>query len=241
MKRNKKIVASVLAVLLAFVAVGGTIAWLTSQSQLTNSFTVGGINDPDNKPNPDDPDQPGDEELKPDGDDNGKLDGNLYESKWVDGSKLAPGASVDKNPNVGIGPESEDSFVFLFVDNQTVTADAATYAPYFSMGVNWAPVSGVAQASNNGTGNYVGGLFMYSGNGTDPSVLAGSDTTDAWTGEAFTQVTTPEATTKELFEDKPEITVYSYVYSAEGSTATEALEAAKVWAQDLAAQISQGN
>lgn len=239
-KKKRNVLIGALAVLLVAFAVGGTIAWLTSESTLTNSFTVGKVNDPDNKPDPDDPDNPGNDPLDPDGEDKKKLDGNLYESKWVDGSKLYPSGTIDKNPNVGIGKESEDSYVFLYVDSNTLNTDDAAYMPYFTLNSNWAAVSGSsAQSTAQGVSNaYVSGLFMYSGNGMDPSILAGSDTTDSWTGEAFSTVTVPAGTTAEMFAETPNITVYSYVYAAEGATSADALAAAKAWAQDLA---SNGN
>lgn len=240
-KNRRNAIIAALAVLVVALAVGGTIAWLTSESKLTNSFTVGGINDPDNRPDPNNPDNPSDNPLEPDSDDKDKLDGNLYESKWVNGSKLIAGDSVDKNPNVGVGKESEDSYVFLYVHNATMknSGDTALYAPYFELNSNWAATNASA-ASTADSGAYVGGLFMYSGNGTDPSILAASDTTDSWTGEAFSTVVTPDATTVEQIADNPTITVYSYVYSAENTTAQDALAAARTWAQDLAEKISEG-
>lgn len=238
-KKGKKRTALIaaLAVLLVGLGVFGTVAWLTSQSELTNSFTVGKVNDPDNKPDPSDPDNPSEDPLEPEGGDKDKLDGNLYESKWEPGSKLYPSGTVDKNPNVGIGKESESSYVFLYVDSNTLKDDNAAYMPYFTLNSNWAAVNGsAAQSTAQGVSNaYVSGLFMYSGNGTDPSVLVGNEISDSWTGEAFSAVTVPAGTTAEMFADDPAIKVYSYVYAAEGTTAQDALTAAKAWAQNLAA------
>ena len=72
--RNKSKMAAVIAVLLVCVlAVGGTIAYLTTHSKLTNSFTVGNIG-------PIKPEKPGpDPEVPIDPDDTTKLNGNLYE------------------------------------------------------------------------------------------------------------------------------------------------------------------
>ena len=255
-KNKKKVLAGVLAALLAFVAVGGTIAWLTAQSSLTNSFTVGGITDPENKPDPDNPNQPGDDPLDPDDSDKDKLDGNLYESDWVPGSALKPGASVDKNPNVGIGPESENAYVFLYVENATVKEDTENAkTPFFNLNDNWAGVAALdgthtygATASNAAEKNeksFVSGLFMYSGNGTDPSVLKASEIVDSWTGTAFDDVIVPAATELDDFVEVneasdpktyPEMKVYSFVYACDAteSNGDDALAAARQWAAQLA-------
>ena len=53
-KISKKRTAIVAAVLCLALAAGlGTYAWLTAQSSLTNTFTVGSINNPDHKPDTD--------------------------------------------------------------------------------------------------------------------------------------------------------------------------------------------
>ena len=80
-KISKKRTAIVAAVLCLALAAGlGTYAWLTAQSSLTNTFTVGSINNPDHKPDPTNPDQPGGGDWD--------VTGNLIETKWIDNSKL---------------------------------------------------------------------------------------------------------------------------------------------------------
>lgn len=114
--KRKKRYGIIAALLLLVLAAGvGTYAWLTAQSSLTNNFTTAGINKP--ATDPDHPNQP----LP---DDNNKVNGNLTETKWVKDSKLAPGVSVPKNPNVGIGKGSEDAYVYVFVNNKTASAGA---------------------------------------------------------------------------------------------------------------------
>ena len=113
--RNKSKMAAVIAVLLVCVlAVGGTIAYLTTHSKLTNSFTVGNIG-------PIEPEKPGpDPEVPIDPDDTTKLNGNLYEPHWVADSKLMPGNTVAKDPYVGVGPGSEACDVYVYVTNEMV-------------------------------------------------------------------------------------------------------------------------
>lgn len=151
-KNQKKVLAGVLAVLLAFVAVGGTIAWLTAQDQLTNQFTVGSIDKPDK---PSDPDAGGNEDEDETKDPDKTVDGYLFETEW-DESKTYPltqGVAQAKNPNVGIGKGSAEkdnsAYVFLYVENNslasTLTGDEdgnlKLYAPYFYLESQWSPVT----------------------------------------------------------------------------------------------------
>lgn len=149
---TKKNTVAVIAILLVCVlAIGGTIAYLTSHSQLTNKFTVGQINpiDKDDK-------GPGGVDPVTPGKDNSKLNGNLYEPGWdVDNAKLLPSATIKKDPYVGVGAGSEECDVYVYVKN-TMTNNNHIY---FSINAGWEPVSGYATALPNG--KYVGGLFKY--------------------------------------------------------------------------------
>ena len=108
-KRNTAVIVAI--ILVCILAIGGTIAYLTSHSELTNTFTVGSIN-------PIDPDKPGpgDGEIpEKDKTDETKLKGNLYEPSWIQNSKIFPSAKIDKDPYVGVGPGSEASVVYVYV------------------------------------------------------------------------------------------------------------------------------
>lgn len=256
-KNRRNAIVAALAVLVVALAVGGTVAWLTANSHLSNNFTVGGITDPEEKPDPNDPDQPGGGDFDDGDESNQRLDGNLYESKWVPGSALKPGSSVDKNPNVGIGPKSEDAYVFLFVKNNTMVDETgADKLPYFTLNENWYAIAageedsfdlGVSTAGDlaDATG-YTEGLFMYSTDGNNPAYLIASDDTDAWTGEAFSDVWVPTDATYDDFvtvvegpdggmTSCPTMEVYSFVYAAneDHSNAAEAIAAARAWANGL--------
>ena len=112
-KKRTAILAAVLC--LALSAAGlGTYAWLTAQSSLTNTFTLGSINTRTDASPISQPDQPGGGDWD--------VTGNLIETKWIDNSKLTPGASIAKNPNVGLGKGSDNSYVFVYVKNALVTA-----------------------------------------------------------------------------------------------------------------------
>lgn len=149
---NKRNTVAVVAVLLVCIlAIGGTIAYLTSHSSLTNTFTVGQISPivpeeggPDNKP------------IDPSDKDNGKLSGNLYEPSWVKDSKLLPSATIKKDPYVGVGAGSEACEVYVYVENTMTNNDHI----YFTINTGWEPVTGYATPIS-GTNNYTGGLFKY--------------------------------------------------------------------------------
>lgn len=237
-KISKKRTAIVAAVLSLALAAGlGTYAWLTAQSSLTNTFTVGSINNPDHKPDPTNPDQPGGDDWD--------VTGNLIETKWVDNSKLTPGASIAKNPNVGLGKGSDNSYVFVYVKNALVTAGTTpANTPYFTINNGWTAVDG--QVLTNGTaGQYMSGLFMYTKSSATPStvpgLLAASETTDVFTGELFSNVVVPGSLTKDMVNGaNPTMTVSCYIFGgnqADGDTdaAANALAQAKAWAATQAA------
>lgn len=83
---KKKALLMVLAAALIVVAsIGGTLAWLTSNDSMTNTFTVGDLN----------------------------ID--LTETNWVTNAKIVPGVSIPKNPVVTVGTGSESADVYMSV------------------------------------------------------------------------------------------------------------------------------
>ena len=100
-KRNALLV--VLGVILAVGIIGGTVAWLTRTSSLTNTFTVGSFETPVTDPT-----------------DSSKtidIEGNLYEPSWDEDAehKLLPGNEYAKDPYVGIGAGSEDHLMVILI------------------------------------------------------------------------------------------------------------------------------
>ena len=94
-KSAKKALLLVLcAILLVVASVMGTLAYLTSSDEVTNTFTVGQVK------------ITLEETITAD---NG-LDGNLYH--------LIPGSEYTKDPVVTVLANSEDCYVFVKVDNQ---------------------------------------------------------------------------------------------------------------------------
>lgn len=249
---NKKRVAAIVAVLCLALAGGlATYAWLTNRDTLTNNFTTAGINDPTHDPDPDDPTKPDENEKD--------LDSNLFETKWVQDSKLVIGDEdgVAKNPNVGLGAGSEASYVYLNVQNKTMKDGAdASHSTYFVVdtskwkAVDATPFTG-ARIDNEGADKsaYTGGLFVYTGaDNKNATPLSIKNDQDTFTGELFTHVYVPAETEKEdLVEvkegSKPQMDVTSYIYaSKDGATgeASGSATAAENWVKGQMSSATQG-
>lgn len=232
-KRTGLVVALALCCLLA---VGGVFAWFSAQDSKTNTFVQGnGVTEPEKKPDPNNPQQGGDAN-------NSDLDKWLVETNWKDNSAIAADSIVAKNPNVGIGKDSKDAYVFLEVENNL--GDGS----YFVLGDNWAPVTGkVAKFDGatfpEGKANrcYTGGLFVYTGKGgaseADMEMLAHDPAglKDKYTGEAFDKI----YTTKDYNFTSNTINVKAYLAAASAdedmTTQTvkgEIIAKAKDWAQN---------
>jgi len=108
MKKKFMLMVSAL-VLVAAMAIGGTLAYLTAQTEaITNTFTVGNITmDLDEK-----------NATDPNGD---RVKANTY--------KIYPGVTVDKDPTVHVNKGSEPCWVYVCIDNQVngAVAEAAAY------------------------------------------------------------------------------------------------------------------
>lgn len=156
MKKERKYFVVILAILLVTIAVVGTVAWLTSKSSLTNTFTVGSFNIPTTSPL----------------DSSKKINiaGNIYEPSWIttDEHKIVPSQSFKKDPYVGIGAGSEDAVVYVYVENNI------SNKLNFTINSGWEKVDGYVQ-SGSIDGTYSGGLFKYTAG------LTASKTADTWT------------------------------------------------------------
>ena len=208
--KKKKRYGIIAALLLLVLAAGvGTYAWLTATQSLENVFTVGSFGHPENKPDPDNPEQP-----KPDDPNTGNA--YLFETKWVENSKIVPGATAHKNPNVGIKNGSDDAYVFIYVKNAMVKdGTAAVDTPYFTLNNNWKPVDG--EVSTSVDGRYLSGLFMYAKGATaGPAVLGAKDAaTDVYTGELFSEVVFPGTLDGSMVANNPNMTVSAYIFGAD--------------------------
>lgn len=105
-KTSKALLLSLCAVLLVTASVLGTMAYLTSQDQVVNTFTVGNVaitldeKDVDNS-------TPGE---------NDRDKANAY--------KLMPGHNYEKDPIVHVDANSEDCYLFVKVVNEIANIEA---------------------------------------------------------------------------------------------------------------------
>ncbi len=243
-KINKKtIIVTALALCLIVAAVGGTMAWLNSQDSLENVFTVGQFSDP--TIDPDDPENPLDPET-PDY----KLNGHLYESNWEENSKFVPGATIPKNPRVGIGEGSEDAYVYLWVNNNT-----KNNMVYFKLNENWEPVENYYTEATLEAGDpeyevsqtfYTGGLFRYKVDETNNRLVAAQG--DAWTTPAFDNVyVRNDAVLSDLakvdtngdVEEVYTINVTALIHQATSGDVTDLQTDADTWAKEQATKLAQ--
>lgn len=233
--KKKKRYGIVAALLLLVLAAGiGTYAWLSATQTKVNEFTVGSIDKPEVKPDPDHPDKPGTDPTNP------SVDGYLFETNWTNKSKMIPDTDINKNPNVGIGKDSDSSYVFIYVKNaivKTDATDALAKTPYLELNANWKPVA-ADQVTTNADGKYVSGLFMYTaGNTETPAKLAPTPKTEtaeakaAYTGELFSIVHIPAAMNSTDVVTDPAMKVSCYIFGADQDGADNAIAQAKEWAK----------
>ena len=255
-KRTGLLVALALCCILAVG--GGVMAWFSAKDEVSNVFTSGGgITDPDHRPEVDpDPDpekpvnpnpspDPGDE-IKPG--DSDHLKGKIIETKWNPNSVITADSVVSKNPNVGIGKDSKDAYVFAEVENNLGEGT------YFILNKGWLPVEAtqydgakgwfVAHDSKLQGAAYTSGLFVYVGDSKDqtpteamsllsPQALG---TTGAYTGELFSKV---YAGGTASIDGTPTMDVKAYLVAksndnddiASADAKKEIVEAAKAWAE----------
>lgn len=230
--KKKKRYGIIAALLLLVLAAGvGTYAWLSVTDSKTNEFTVGSIGKPDVKPDPDQPNKPGTDPTDP------SVDGYLFETKWTNNSKMIPDTDINKNPNVGIGKDSDRSYVFIYVKNAIVKDGEGALAktPYFNLNNGWKPVADDQVKTNGTDGQYVSGLFMYTADGTStPAELTPADGKAAYTGELFSTVHIPAAMNNTDVVTNPAMTVSCYIFGADQGGAQNAIAQAKEWAKTQA-------
>ena len=134
-KKNKKLVTVVSAMFCAVVlvagSIAGTIAYLTSQQTITNTFTVGNVTITL-------------DEAKVNSD--GQAED--HDDRWASGNayKLFPGKTYDKDPIIHVDSQSEACWLFVKIVNnidgiEVAEADGDTIAEQLTAN-GWTLVSG---------------------------------------------------------------------------------------------------
>ena len=105
--KSKALLLSLCAVLLVVASVMGTMAYLTSTDKVENTFTVGKV------------------EITLDEKDTDNSTPNAERDK-TNNYLLVPGKKYEKDPTVHVKPVSEDSYIFVKVENGLVAYEDAT-------------------------------------------------------------------------------------------------------------------
>lgn len=207
MKKKFALMATSL-VLVAALAVGGTLAYLTSQDSVTNTFTVGNVTITldEAKVNPDG--------TLVTGEDAGRVKANSY--------KLMPGHTYNKDPMVTVVKDSESSYIKMTVTfNEAAELDAI-----------FNPTGADLTSIFNG---YDGNNWIYKGNTKDTG--ANTRTYEFWYKEAvaapgadvaldalFDSITVPGTITNDQLQsiNDMSITVNAYAIQADGFENAEA-------------------
>lgn len=111
MKNTKKILALLLcAALLVVASVAGTLAYLTDDDDATNTFTVGNV----------------EIELKEYAVNEQTGEKTATEVDGLEDLELVPGRTIEKNPFILVGGNSEDCWLFVKIENNLGDAVAIT-------------------------------------------------------------------------------------------------------------------
>ena len=123
-KKTKALMLVLCAVLLVTASVLGTMAYLTSTDKVVNTFTVGkvAITLDEAQVNPDGTPVAGAARVK----------GNAYH--------LLPGHTYTKNPTVHVQANSENSFIFVKVENGIASYEAGTTIAAQIAANGWQPL-----------------------------------------------------------------------------------------------------
>lgn len=148
--KNKALLLALCAVSLVTASVFGTMAYLTDNKKVTNTFTVGSVAITMDET---DVNEAGQKEGEV------RVQQNTY--------KLLPGHEYIKDPTIHVADNSEDCYLFVKVDNQIAAIEADNNKVASQMAANgWAEVEGK-------------GVYVYVGKtagATEPAtVLKGTD------------------------------------------------------------------
>ena len=199
--KSKALLLALCAVLLVAASVLGTLAYLTSQDQVTNTFSVGSVIITLDEADVDDSDN----------------DKNTTERDKANSYKLLPGHQYDKDPIVHVDSDSEDCYLFVIVKNEIadIESDAEgdkTVAVQMTNDYGWSKVGETED----------GALYVYGTVEAPGVVKAGEDKTVFTTFKIDGDVTN---TTLAGYKDKT-IVVTAYAVQKDGF---EGKAASEIW------------
>ena len=189
--KTKALVLALCAVLLFVTTVFVTMAFLTSEDSVQNTFTVGEVTISL-------------DELDVDDSDN---DGFTTDRDKANEYKLIPGKTYTKDPTIHVGAKSEPCYLFVKVENGLVNAEADGNTTIAKQMENkgWFPVNGTED------------VYYY---GTLTTIAAVNGGQDKVVFDEFTIDDSVEADDLVKYADK-EIKVTAYAIQAEGFEKTD--------------------
>jgi len=134
--KRKALLLTLCAVMIAAVSVFGTIAYLTDTKAVTNTFTVGQIS-----MSMDEAKVNAAGQILNDKDEVWKTGDTPAKRVQANTYHLLPGQTYSKDPIIHVDADSEDSYIFIIVDNNGIEAIEETAPEYTSV---------AAQISKNG-------------------------------------------------------------------------------------------
>lgn len=186
MKKSKVLLTLVCAVLLVAASVMGTLAYLTSQDSVTNTFTVGNV------------------AITLDETDVDDSTPNANRDK-ANSYKLMPGHEYTKDPIVHVDDASEDCYLFVKVTNEITAIEDSTSTVASQMAAKgWKAVDDQT------------GLYVYVGTAADATApLAVTKSTNVTVFEKVKVAGTVDNTTLAGYANKT-ITVTAYAVQKDG-------------------------
>lgn len=202
-KTSKALLLGLCAVLLVAASILGTMAYLTDNAKVENSFTLGKVEITLT-------------EAKVD--EKGNAINNVprvSENKY----KLVPGLTYDKDPTIYVTEGSEDSYLFVRVEDgiKGLENEGNTVEDQMVSSKKWKKVEGTSN------------VYVYTGGGSDPcSVTADVGQNGINVFEHFTVRNT--ATKQDLIDNKDsKIIITAYAVQANGWDGTSTDKAAYIW------------
>ena len=188
-KKTKALMLVLCAVLLVTASVLGTMAYLTSTDEVVNTFTVGNVAITL-------------DEAKTDA--NGVADSSAARVKAND-YHLLPGHTYTKDPTVHVLANSEDSWIFVKVDNDIANYEAPTTIATQITENGWTALDGVANVYYKAytKSNAATDLLVF----INFKIADGANATDGWSS---------------ISADTTKVTVTAYAVQKDGFTTAKA-------------------
>lgn len=201
MKKSKAILMVVCAMLLVAASIMGTLAYLTSQASVTNTFSVGKVAITMDEKDVDDSTKDAERDTK-----------NAY--------KLMPGHEYEKDPVIHVASTSEDCYLFVKVVNEIAAIE--------EKGTENAPATTTVAAQMTAKGwtviDETNGIYVYGTNNAPTKVAANENVT---VFEKFVIDDDVINTTLDNYNNKT-IVVTAYAIQADGF---ESKTATEIWAE----------